>query len=329
VFDILDKTIGIPSTYAYRSRGGCFSCMFQRNQEIVGMFHHEPGHFAASEAMEKLSESDIERWTLPDRRPLGMGHYPIPAFVDIRKAERVPAPEPKAPRRSRDTQTGSLFDDAPAQSRQDSLFCAIALFVDERLGLYGGSSFTPGTYWQEFVTVSTSLTGLKVALGNYYHFRTATPVPGRDAADMKIVIVKIDFPHGVIDTRPPSEDSYTWKSSVAYRQLRHLVEHCEAVLEYEDAGRQLKDAIRASGAVQNNDDLLDAQEAAEIAACRVKGMKAPDGKLVWEGLYIPTKQSDGRLQLELEGVSTTSRARPARENLEFDEVPMACIACSL
>lgn len=98
VFSILGKTVGIPSTYLYRSRSGCFSCFFQRNAEIVGMLFNDPRSFELSEAKEKLTNSDKERWsTMPETfSEIGIrSFYPVPAFIDIRKPQNAPEKQPE------------------------------------------------------------------------------------------------------------------------------------------------------------------------------------------------------------------------------------------
>lgn len=333
VFDILNRSVGIPSTYAYRSRSGCYSCFFQRNSEILGMLHADPANFARTEAKEKLSDSDSARWDhIP--QPLSdagiRGYYPVPAFVDIRSAERAPQPRPATSKRKADVATLDLFAGAEHTTEKHvDLFVAVALYVDDRLGWFGGREFTPGVYWQEFVTLSTSLAGLNTALGNYYSFKRSTPMPHTDIADLKIVIAQIQFPEGVIDSRPPSKDSYTWKSGVAYKQLRHLAKNAQAVLEHLDLVRQRRDAVKAFRSARNEDAFWDATEQVEALTARLDAAGKPAGEVVWEGLYVPAIVAEAAVQMQLLGVSADTVAKPPREGLEFDEVHRACISCSI
>lgn len=330
VFDILNRSVGIPSTYIYRSRSGCYSCFFQRNQEIIGMLFNHPSHFAETESYEKLSSNDEQRWTTPETlSKLGIrGYYPVPAFVDVRKAEVAHTQAPAEPKAKRDQATLDLFSAHVPPSIADSLYCAFALYVDERLGFYGGRDFTPGVYWQEFVTISTSLSGLKSALSKYYRFKMTTPMPHCDGKDMKIVIAKIEFPAGTIDTGKPSEDSFTWKSGTSFKQLRHLVLNCQSALEAHDLQRRYQDAI---GIMRSSQSLGVAQDAAqEVINLRHQiNAATPSGKVVWEGLFTPVASDTQAVQLQLDGVSVDTPVKKAREGIEFDEVPMACIQCSI
>lgn len=331
VFDILDRSIGIPGGYRWKSRSGCFSCFFLRNQEIIGTLENDPEGFAKTEAKEKLSEKDLARWdeiplTLTD---MGLGvAYPVPNFVDIRKPEVVPEKRPAAAKKHKvDTDQMSFLDEKP-EGHKD-LFAAFALYVDDRLGWFGGRDFTPGVYWQEFITISTSFTGLNSALGKYYDFKKTTPMPHYDFADMRIVVAQIRFPENAIDTLPPSKDSYTWKATTAYKQIRNLAKHCQLTLQYAQAQRDVDDAIALCKTTRNIDAQADAEEAKFAAALRLRRAPKPAGQLLWEGIYVPGVQNNGEVQLDLFGASDRAERKPAREGLEYDEVPMACIACSI
>ena len=41
VFDILDKSVGVPEYYTWRSRSGCYFCFFQRQDEWLGLRNHQ------------------------------------------------------------------------------------------------------------------------------------------------------------------------------------------------------------------------------------------------------------------------------------------------
>lgn len=333
VFSILSETIGIPATYAFRSRSGCFSCFFQRNAELLGMLVNDPQAYAKTESFEKLSPADEARWNTPPTSlaSLGIrGYYPVPAFVDIRKAERAPERQPGALKPAKTNPTPDLFDSDPSpEVEEDELFAAFALYTDDRLGLFGGRQFTPGVYWQEFITISTSLSGLKTSLGTYYKFKKTTPMPHYDVDDLRIVIAQLRFPRGTIDKAPPGRESFTWKSNVSLKQLRHLATHCLTTLERLDLDRRYSDAVALMRTAGNMDDARDAAE--EVLATRALLDKAPPatGRVIWEGIYTPTVEVSAAVQLQLDGISVDSTIKPAREGLEFDEVPRACIACSL
>lgn len=69
-----------------------------------------------------------------------------------------------------------MFSEMETDKQHDEMYAAYALYTDDTLAWHGGREFTPGVYWQEFVTFSTSLTGIKSALNNYYKFKMTTPI---------------------------------------------------------------------------------------------------------------------------------------------------------
>lgn len=335
VFEILDNTLGIPSTYRFRSRSGCSVCFYLRTSELIGLLLHSPKEFEQGERYEKLSLEDAARWDnipipLSDR---GCGQfYPVPRFVDVRHPETSPGRKlPQDTSTKQDINTGDLFQRVPNE-KPVALFAAFALYTEEQLSWFSGREFTPGVYWQEFITLSTSFTGLSASLGNYYRFRKTTPMPHYNVDDLKIVIVKIEFPARVINTGKPSSKSYTWKSGVAYKQLRHLVKHVQVTLEYFSVLRNLVDLAEIVDSPDINPrerDFADQEGAALLE--QLQSMTKPTGKVVWEGLYSPPRLSDesDQHQLSLEGMRLDSAGPRAREGLNYDEVPTACIVCSV
>ncbi len=335
VFDILDRSIGIPETYKYRSRSGCYSCFFQRNAEAIGMLINDPENFAQTEKYEKLTEADQERWANIPTTLTDAGFpaaYPVPAFIDIRKDEKVPQKAPGKVKAASNDQQNDMFGFEPgdAQEGYDELFVAFALYVDGRLNQFGDAEFTPGTYWQELITVSTSLSGIKSAMGNHYKFKRTTPMPHYDLEDMKIVIAQIRFPAGTVDTKAPEKDSYTWKSSTAYKQLRSLVRNCQVVLQKADMERRYADGLAILENYGSDERVgLMAAEQVDVMSAMLAKLPTVRGELVWEGLYTPSESVAKQVQMQLEGVSVQTERKVAREGLEHDEVPMACLACSL
>lgn len=328
VFAILHETIGIPSTYLYRSRSGCYSCFFQRNAEIIGLLLNDYRAFVETESKEKLSAGDERRWqTLPGFEHRLYPSYPVPAFVDIREPDAFQQKQPEKIKQ-RNLPMDDMFSGVEPVPVYDDVFVAFALYTEPMLGIYGGRDFTPGVYFQQFITVSTSLTGLKSALGTYYSYRRTTPMPQFDLKDMKIVIAQLRFPCGIVDMAPPRKESFTWKGTVAYKQLRHIISYCQATLEKADLLRRHRKAVAIAHNAKNEDSALDAIEQLEVTGSQLRALPRSEGKVVWEGLFTPTAATQKSVQLQLDGISQDSIIRPARQNLEYDEVPRACIACS-
>lgn len=338
VFNILSRTpIGVPSSYYYRSRSGCFSCPFLRTSELIGTLLANPAEFARGEAAERLSPHDCARW---DNIPAGPGigfyaTYPVPDFMDLRKAGAHALPHPKLTplTRAGDDKSQDMFAglESPAIAPEQPLYAAYALYCDPMLSTFGDSQFSPGVYWSEFITLSTSYAGIKASLGNYITFRQSTPMPRYDIAHLRIVIVRLVFPHGVIDPYPPSKESYTWKAGIAYKQIRHLLAHVQATLARSALERQRQDARSALKSAIKRGDYDAAMLALELwtgARQQLKASPPPCGRVAWEGLYTPIV-TEKQVQLELTGLSPAPTGNRAREGLEFDEVIRPCVVCSI
>ena len=61
VFNILEKSVGVPEYYEWRSRSGCYFCFFQRQSEWLGLKRNHPELFAKAREIEK-SAGDGYTW---------------------------------------------------------------------------------------------------------------------------------------------------------------------------------------------------------------------------------------------------------------------------
>jgi len=61
VFEILDKSVGVPKYYDWRSRSGCYFCFFQRQDEWLGLKRNHPDLFEKAKAFED-NEGDGFTW---------------------------------------------------------------------------------------------------------------------------------------------------------------------------------------------------------------------------------------------------------------------------
>ena len=63
VFDILERTVGIPEYYKWRSRSGCYFCFFQRREEWVRLNEFHPDLFRKAMEFEKTNLCNGKKYT--------------------------------------------------------------------------------------------------------------------------------------------------------------------------------------------------------------------------------------------------------------------------
>jgi hypothetical protein len=64
VIRILETSgLGLPSSYRWRSRSGCFCCFFQQRIEWIGLLANHPELYWSAAALEKVDETTGERFT--------------------------------------------------------------------------------------------------------------------------------------------------------------------------------------------------------------------------------------------------------------------------
>ena len=63
IFRILEKSVGIPEYYEWRSRSGCYFCFFQRKDEWIGLSEHHPDLFKKATDFEKYDKESGRRFT--------------------------------------------------------------------------------------------------------------------------------------------------------------------------------------------------------------------------------------------------------------------------
>lgn len=101
VFDILERTVGIPEYYKWRSRSGCYFCFYQRIDEWAGLYKYHPELFKKAMTFEKIDPTSgrqyswIEGRTLLElKNKIDSGEYAPPNEVFAKTAtwqERVVA----------------------------------------------------------------------------------------------------------------------------------------------------------------------------------------------------------------------------------------------
>jgi len=228
VFSLLDKTVGVPRMYQYRSRSGCVVCPFQRRAELVQSAKRYPQEWRRGAEAEKLAEQDRDRYAprAPGiREEVGRPHnatLPIPGRVDSRTAATA-RPTEWVPSHRTPSATGDLF------GRSVELFVGAEFFIHPGVGDHG-------VWHQALVTYSTSRAGLAKALNHHYQMRLQAPEAwGLDQAEMadelQYAIYRVLLPPEVADVSAPSKESYTWHAGEAYVQIEQIVAAVSRCLE--------------------------------------------------------------------------------------------------
>ena len=303
VFRIVeDSGVGIPAFYLGRSRSGCTCCPYERTQELIFNMRRHPKEFLEGEVIEidKLNELDKTRWHSEDlnvaiEAEIGRNHlgYPIPARVDARTAHQSKPVKWAPTKRKQDENVLQLFGGPMIE-----VWVLVEFLIDPRVGSHG-------CWRQEFVTFSRTRSGLvRQAQSLWWHRLSTAPVLGltRDQMkqELKLAIYRLHFPEGMIDVEPPGEGSYTWKSGVSYRQLRHAVSFLDRTLLVEGMKRDIKAFTNAKPGSWSFEHRQGLEE-------KLANIKEPVGELMDMDLY----------------------ECPTDEKPEEDEREVTCFACSL
>lgn len=267
VFKILDETIHIPSYYSRRTRSGCYSCWGMRRMETVGLFEAKPVHFYRAASFEKLSEKDRAKSQsfTPVATELGIGHnwvaFPLPRELDCRNRDTQqsvfggwhffdlkaikPASKSKVVPISRrwegDYPTDwkrALAAPASEETEQQSFLQEI----DPNNRLWVGVEFRidpgvggDGVFWQQFVSFSSTRSGLSRQLQGHFQHRLNTAeaiglTQDEVRAHVKYAVYCIEAPRAFMDVEAPSEGSYTWKQGESYDQIARLTQFAKRTL---------------------------------------------------------------------------------------------------
>lgn len=70
VFDILERTVGIPEYYKWRSRSGCYFCFYQRLDEWAGLSKYHPALYAKAMEFEKVHPETGKKYSWIEGRTL-------------------------------------------------------------------------------------------------------------------------------------------------------------------------------------------------------------------------------------------------------------------
>lgn len=229
VFAILNETVGIPTLYSRRTRSGCSICPGMRTSEFCGVLLWDESAYDKAMRVEKLTGDDVSRFytfavslskeirVASNQLPL-----PIPERVDLRTADTaLPVKFRKTRRKRKNPSDDSQFDGM--ESNKPVLWLGAEFFVHPLMGMFAPGS--PGVWWQEAVSVSTSKAGIIMQMKNHYKHRLDTAAVKHMTADqmreqLHLAIYQVELPEGSVELDGPCDKSYTWKKGIALSQLK-------------------------------------------------------------------------------------------------------------
>lgn len=285
VFNILNKTLGVPALYKHRTRSGCSTCPFQRKSETLGLLRWNPAEFERGISYEKPSAVDQGRFPdnavpLTKETSISRNHclYPIPQEIDP-YAPQLVAKSNWVQKRKKKADNNLLLLPGLGDVEKTTVWVGVEFFT---FGSWDGR-VTP--YWQEPVTFSSSKAGLQAQLQRHYEHRKQTAgVYFLDEESMEqelaLAIYRIEVPADLLDGAPIDKDSFSWNSQYSYPQLRHIHGWMERSLHY----HAIKQRLLEYQAMPND---LWAMEQVETCEKHLQQIKEPVGELLAIGRFAP------------------------------------------
>jgi len=160
----------------------------------------------------------------------------------------------------------------PPQTAGDmvEIWFGAEFFVDEMLSAMDPSS--PGIWWQEPITFSSSRSGLTRQLKLHYEHRLRTPEAHMMSLEemrqnLRLAVYRVEIPTHLVDLNTPTrageqgqDSSYTWNSNFAFSQLKqvynwvlrtlHVAGLCQQLREVWDAPEFGREAERRANLIQ-------------------------------------------------------------------------------
>lgn len=333
IFSVLDETIGIPRFYTRRTRSGCFSCWGMRRSESIGLLQWKPVEFQRAKSFEKLSSKDLakSRTYASAAEELGTSlnwvGFPIPAELDIRSMDaqksefsswqfhEEPAVGQSLVEAEKRWWRGDVHTDwtrigkvKKSVAEQLSLFeldgavvrlwAAVEFRIDPGIG-------GDGVFWQEFITFSSSKSGLVRQIQGHYEHRKQTAEAIHETEDgidlyVKFGVYCIEADVRLLDVSGTEDGSYCWKRGESYDMIERLTSFAKRSLHIERVRQDLRIAER-EGKVQR------------AAECRkmLDGVVDAYGKVVGMSKFVPAPFV------------------PVDPELVTDEEYVPCFACSV
>jgi 3'-phosphoadenosine 5'-phosphosulfate sulfotransferase (PAPS reductase)/FAD synthetase len=232
---IVERTLGIPLYYQEKSRSGCAICIYSRRSEIIAAWRTSTALVQQAAAFE--THPDKITAILNDLPPLvsssigeGRNHigFPRPDWLGYPTI----GSQGKRGKNAR-KETLDMFS-----AKSKHLYAAVE--YEYHSGIPGLA--LPQVYFERFITYSTSLGGLKIALKHFWLHRLQTKelhqqdseAAMRENKQMAIVQIEVDDFEQLVPEKP--EGTFTWqgdgKSLLAIRKTSAIIEHillCEGL----------------------------------------------------------------------------------------------------
>ena len=208
---IVQEILGIPTYYSQKSRSGCFVCIFSRRSEVIGMLNRMPEGIDKASGTECLpADYEVILDTMPKSVSARVGvsdnwlRMAVPAEIG---GARMQWQAIRGKSRRKSEQTDMFADD------NKTFYVA----VEHHYGQVTGTGKSE-VFFQNLITYSTSLGGLKTALKHHWQHRFNTKelfgIGSEEQLQesMKIGIYVINLFNGQRELPDAPAGVYTWQN---------------------------------------------------------------------------------------------------------------------
>jgi 3'-phosphoadenosine 5'-phosphosulfate sulfotransferase (PAPS reductase)/FAD synthetase len=203
IYDILAGSIGIPSLYRDKTRSGCQTCPFQRKSEVMALARREPQKFLEGARLEKVANTN----EIDEQR---IGQFIFPIFNELKCGLATK----KGPHRK----SGNIVD-LFRSHKMDDWFIGVEFFVNQNVG-------GDGVWWQDIVTMGSSVSATHRELAGHYHHRVATSrvspwelEPEQMHDELRLAVFHLQTPQGVIPAERLEKSDFTWRKGDSYNGI--------------------------------------------------------------------------------------------------------------
>lgn len=299
VNNIVENIQGIPEYYAEKSRSGCKVCIFSRRSEIIDAWQKSPTDLIRAANMEEVPTSALTIYNaLP--KPVHEIVNTSRNWIGYYRPSRLFNPTADFEGKRGKNKLTNDINDLFGGDKAKRLYVAVEYrYYNNSFGLCP----EPFVYFENMITYSTSLGGLKTALKHFWlHRLFSKELYGMDESnlngDRQIQIIEIevdDFEHEI---PPKPEGVFTWQNDkTPLYAIRKTTAVLERILLTEGLKQNLKSKIK---------QIRTFAEDVQSTICHAK--------------------SYGRI------LSSMCYTKPSMEELVDDvviaEAPVACMACS-